>query len=94
MDNMLEAGLVEEAREYIQFRDCNALQTVGYKEIYEYFDGKYDWDEAVRLLKRNTRRFAKRQMTWFRRDNEINWFHPSQEKEISQYIKESIEKDN
>ncbi|UZR92631.1 tRNA (adenosine(37)-N6)-dimethylallyltransferase MiaA [Chondrinema litorale] len=94
MDKMLEAGLVEEAKKYIQYRDCNALQTVGYKEIYDYFDGNYEWDEAVRLLKRNTRRFAKRQMTWFRRDNEISWFHPSQEKEISLYIKENIEKDN
>ncbi|MEM1138033.1 MAG: tRNA (adenosine(37)-N6)-dimethylallyltransferase MiaA, partial [Bacteroidota bacterium] len=94
MDIMLETGLLEEAKKYVNFRNCNALKTVGYKEIYHYLDKEYDWDEAVRLLKRNTRRIAKRQLTWFRKDAEITWFHPSQEKEIINHIDKHIGKTN
>lgn len=91
MDLMLAQGLFEEAKAYIGFREKNALQTVGYKEIYEFLNGTYDWDETVRLLKRNSRRFAKRQMTWFRKDPEYTWFHPEQEKEIFEHIEKKIE---
>jgi tRNA dimethylallyltransferase len=76
MDAMLAEGLEEEARRLYPFRSLNALQTVGYQELFAYFEGAYDYEEAVRLLKRNTRRYAKRQLTWLRADENVNWFHP------------------
>ncbi|MEL7001872.1 MAG: tRNA (adenosine(37)-N6)-dimethylallyltransferase MiaA [Bacteroidota bacterium] len=84
MDQMLDEGLVEEVKSLYDYKDHNALQTVGYKEVFDYLDGFYDHDEMVRLLKRNSRRYAKRQMTWFRRDQDIIWFHPD---DIAQVIK-------
>ncbi len=74
MDKMIEAGLFDEAKQFYPFKNSNALQTVGYREIFDHFDGLYDYEEAVRLLKRNSRRYAKRQLTWFLRDKEITWF--------------------
>lgn len=82
MDKMIANGLFEEAKALYPFKEKNALQTVGYQEIFDFIDGKYDKEEAIRLLKRNSRRYAKRQMTWFRRDNEINWFKPEQFEQI------------
>jgi tRNA dimethylallyltransferase len=76
MDVMIAAGLFEEAKALYIYKDHNALQTVGYQEIFDYIDGKYDREEAVRLLKRNSRRYAKRQLTWFKRDEETHWMHP------------------
>ncbi len=73
MDMMLEQGLLQEAQNLLPYRHHNALQTVGYKEIFDYLDGLYDWKTCVQLLKQNSRRYAKRQLTWFRRDEEINW---------------------
>lgn len=73
VDQMLEAGLLAEVEALLPYRHHNALQTVGYQEIFGYLDGLYDWDEAVRLLKRNTRHYAKRQLTWLRRDAEYQW---------------------
>ena len=73
VDAMLEEGLVEEARSLLPHRDLPALNTVGYKELFGYFDGEYDLAEAVRLIKRNTRHYAKKQMTWGGRQPEINW---------------------
>lgn len=73
MDKMITEGLLEEAKSLYAFRQHNALQTVGYKEIFDYLEGQYDWAECVRLLKRNTRHYAKRQLTWFRRDESILW---------------------
>lgn len=70
---MIEAGLVEEVRSLMPLRDLPALQTVGYKEIFEYLDGAYSLDRALELIQRNTRRYAKRQMTWWARDKEIKW---------------------
>ncbi|MDX5346299.1 MAG: tRNA (adenosine(37)-N6)-dimethylallyltransferase MiaA [Hymenobacteraceae bacterium] len=90
VDQMLEAGLLEEVKQLYPYKNHNALQTVGYKEIFDYLDGAYDWEEAVRLLKRNTRRYAKRQLTWFNKDKAYKWFHPNQFKEIVQYIEEQI----
>ncbi len=78
MDTMIDRGLFNEAERFYPNRDLNALQTVGYREIFDYLQGKYDRDEAIRLLKRNTRRYAKRQLTWFKRDTEIHWFRPEQ----------------
>lgn len=73
VDGMIKAGLVEEVRSLAPYRDCQALQTVGYKEIFEYLDGNIPLDEAVSLIKLNTRHYAKRQLTWWRRDPSINW---------------------
>jgi len=77
MDVMIAAGLFEEAEQLLPFRNHNALQTVGYQEIFDYLEGKYDRDEAIRLLKRNSRRYAKRQLTWFKRDETVRWFTPT-----------------
>ncbi len=76
VDKMMGTGLLEEAKKLYPFRHFNALQTVGYKELFGYFDGSHSLDKAVELIKRNTRRYAKRQMTWFRKDPNISWFHP------------------
>jgi len=66
------------------------LQTVGYTEFFEYFDGKYNLDEAIRLFKRNTRRYAKRQLTWFRKDENIHWFSPDNYQQILYLISNFI----
>lgn len=73
MDAMIAAGLFEEAGALYPYRSINALQTVGYQEVFDFIEGKYDYEEAVRLLKRNSRRYAKRQLTWFKRDDTIRW---------------------
>lgn len=75
VDQMIDEGLLDEARQLYPYRDLNSLNTVGYKELFDYFDGKYDLNEAVRLIKRDSRRYAKRQLTWFRADPEIRWFN-------------------
>ncbi|SNS21898.1 tRNA dimethylallyltransferase [Belliella buryatensis] len=90
MDLMIAKGLFEEAAELYPYKHLNALQTVGYSEIFGYLDGEYDKEEAVRLLKRNSRRYAKRQLTWFRKDESIRWFLPNQEKDILDFIKGHI----
>lgn len=86
MDEMIRAGLFDEAKMLYEFRDHNALQTVGYQEIFDYLDGRHDKDEAIRLLKRNSRRYAKRQLTWFKRDTEMRWFHPNEIDNIVEWI--------
>lgn len=90
MDQMIEAGLFEEAEMLFDKRNLNALQTVGYSEIFGFLEGEYDREEAIRLLKRNSRRYAKRQLTWFRKDSEIKWFYPSEEEQILDYINSQI----
>lgn len=75
VEHMLAAGLLEEVRGLLPYRHHHALQTVGYQEIFGYLDGEYDWPEAVRLLQRNTRRYAKRQLTWLRRDPAYQWVY-------------------
>jgi len=74
VDEMLVNGLLEEAQSLYPFREQNALQTVGYQEIFGYLEQQYNWEEAIRLIKRNTRRYAKRQLTWFKKDEEMHWF--------------------
>ena len=86
VDIMIEAGLEVEARAVLPYRDCNSLRTVGYSEMFDYFDGKTTFDEAVELIKRNSRRYAKRQTTWFGRDNDIVWFNRGEEEQIIKYI--------
>tara|TARA_A100001015_G_scaffold315904_1_gene428867 strand:- start:1585 stop:2439 length:855 start_codon:yes stop_codon:yes gene_type:complete len=90
MDLMIAAGLFEEAETLIDYKDHNALQTVGYSEIFGYLEGLYDKEEAIRLLKRNSRRYAKRQMTWFRRYDDIHWFGAEQVEEIAKLIELSL----
>jgi tRNA dimethylallyltransferase len=87
MDIMLASGLEEEAKYVIDFREHYALKTVGYREIYEHLDGDYDREEMVRLLKRNSRRYAKRQMTWFKNQDEFQWFDAKDEAGIVEFIK-------
>lgn len=86
VDQMLADGLEAEARAMYPYRALNALQTVGYREFFDYFDGRTSYDEAVELIKRNSRRYAKRQLTWFRRDSEIRWFGPDDDAAIVDYI--------
>lgn len=86
VEAMMEAGLEEEARRMLPHRNLNALQTVGYKELFDYFDGLISRDEAVTLIKRNSRRYAKRQLTWFRRDPDIRWFSPFEAEAVIAWI--------
>lgn len=86
VDRMLADGLEAEARALYPYRALNALQTVGYREFFDYFDGRISYDEAVELIKRNSRRYAKRQLTWFRRDAQIRWFSPDDDVAIRNYV--------
>jgi len=86
MDEMIDSGLFEEAMSLYPFKSLNALQTLGYSEIFRYLDNEYDKEEAVRLLKRNSRRYAKRQFTWFNKDPEITWFLPDEVDDIIRHI--------
>lgn len=90
VDKMIENGLLEEVKSLIPFRKYNALNTVGYSEIFDYLDEKISLDEAISSIKQNTRRFAKRQLTWFRRDDEIMWFEPNQTEEILELISQKL----
>ncbi|MFP4060501.1 MAG: tRNA (adenosine(37)-N6)-dimethylallyltransferase, partial [Bacteroidales bacterium] len=91
VDNMLEEGLEDEARQLYPFKGTNPLNTVGYKELFSYFEGEIPREEAIRLIKRNSRHYARRQMTWFRRDNDYKWVYPFQEKEIMDAIQEKLQ---
>lgn len=86
VDEMVASGLLKEAENLFPFRHFNALQTVGYKELFSYFEGSVSLDKAIDLIRQNTRRYAKRQLTWFRNDKEYKTFSPVQEKEIIGYI--------
>lgn len=87
VDKMMSDGLFKEAEQFYQFKGLNTLNTVGYKELYEYLDGNWTLDFAVNMIKQDSRRYAKRQMTWFNRDKEINWFQPEQDRQILEFIK-------
>jgi tRNA dimethylallyltransferase len=86
VDQMMEMGLLDEVKRLLPYRELNALKTVGYAELFDYLDGNCSLAAAVDKIKQNTRRFAKRQLTWFRRDEEIKWFEPEQTTEILAYI--------
>lgn len=90
VDMMVEEGLVEEARAMCPKRALNSLQTVGYREMFDYFDGTISLAEAIELVKRNSRRYAKRQLTWFRRDESIGWFAPTDLEHIIEFIDSKI----
>ena len=86
VDEMMQRGLLKEAESMYPLRYLNALNTVGYKELFEYFNGRWSLDEAVERIKGNTRRYARKQLTWYKKDPQIRWFHPDQKKEIIDYI--------
>ncbi|MCF0196913.1 MAG: tRNA (adenosine(37)-N6)-dimethylallyltransferase MiaA [Bacteroidaceae bacterium] len=87
VEQMLADGLIDEAKALLPYRHLNALNTVGYKEIHNYLDGTWTLEHAIEKMKKNTRDYAKKQLTWFRRDGEIHWFHPCQKEEILQFIR-------
>ena len=87
VDQMMADGLTDEAQTLYPLRQLNALNTVGYKELFDYMDGRWTLDEAVERMKGNTRRYARKQLTWFRRDAEVRWFHPDNKEDILNYIK-------
>ncbi len=84
--DMMEQGLEQEARAMLPHRELNALNTVGYKEMFQYFDGAIPLEEAVRQIQSNSRRYARKQLTWYKRDAEIMWFNPENVNEITNYI--------
>jgi len=90
VDSMIGLGLEEEAKSLFDLRHLNALNSVGYKEFFEFFEGKISYEKSIELIKRNTRRFAKRQMTWWGKDKDIKWFHPDQKHDIIKYIEGEI----
>lgn len=83
---MIDDGLIEEARKVYPLRGVNALNTVGFKELFEYFEGEYTLDEAIYKIQCNTHKYCRKQLTWFRRDSSIRWFHPDKIEEIINYI--------
>lgn len=86
VDRMMNENLLDEAKSLFQFCDLNALQTVGYSELFDFLDGKSSLEEAINLIRQHTRNYAKRQWTWFRKDKEITWFRPKDYTEIISYI--------
>lgn len=91
VDQMMADGLLEEAKAMYGRRELNALNTVGYKELFDYLDGRWPLEEAVERIKGNTRRYARKQLTWFKKDEAVRWFHPDDQKEILNYIYEEHE---
>jgi tRNA dimethylallyltransferase len=90
VDQMINMGLIEEARSVYPFKHLNSLNTVGYKELFDYFNHEISLEEAIELIKRNTRRYARRQLTWFNRDKEINWFDISAVNSIIPFIEKAL----
>ena len=86
VDQMMEDGLLHEAENLYPQRHLNALNTVGYKEMFDYLEGRWPLDEAIERIKGNTRRYARKQLTWFKRDPELRWFHPDEKDKILNYI--------
>jgi len=87
---MIQDGLIEEARSVYDHRYLNSLNTVGYKELFQHFDGNISLQEAIDLVKRDSRRYARKQLSWFRRDKEIHWFHADEAEKIIEFIKETV----
>jgi tRNA dimethylallyltransferase len=91
---MMADGLLDEARALYPMRQMNALNTVGYKEMFAYIDGTWTLDEAVERIKGNTRRYARKQLTWYKKDEQIRWFHPNEKDQIISYISQDYEQQN
>ncbi len=85
VDQMVEEGLIEEAKQFFHLRHLNSLNTVGYKELFNHFDGSTDLAFAIEKIKQNSRIYSRKQMTWFKRDKEIEWFHPESKNEVLDY---------
>ncbi|MDP1727499.1 MAG: tRNA (adenosine(37)-N6)-dimethylallyltransferase MiaA [Bacteroidota bacterium] len=94
VENMMQEGLLEEAKSLFPFRELNALKTVGYNEIFEFLEGKITLEKAVELIKQHTRNYAKRQLTWFKKDKEIHWFEAASRKEILIWLTKEMSKPN
>lgn len=92
VDQMMSDGLLEEARKVYAYKHLNSLNTVGYKELFNYLDGEWTLDFAVEKIKRNTRVYARKQMTWFKRDKDITWFHPDDESGVLSFIDAHLKK--
>ena len=86
VDEMIENGMVEEARLLLPYRSLNALNTVGYKELFRYFDGEWTMEEAIERIKGNTRRYARKQLTWYKKDNDIVWFDAAETDKVFMYL--------
>lgn len=91
VDIMMEQGLLDEVKQVYPYRQLNSLNTVGYKELFNYLDGEWALHFAIDKIKQNSRIYSRKQMTWFKRDEEIRWFHPNQEEDILTYIKQKIQ---
>ena len=94
VDQMMDEGLLDEARNLYPMRHMNALNTVGYKEMFAYLDGTWTLEEAVERIKGNTRRYARKQLTWYKKDEQIRWFHPDEKENIISYISQDYEQRN
>lgn len=90
VDAMLQMGLENEAKDLYRHKDLNSLNTVGYKELFRYFSGEWDYDFAVEMIKQNTRRYAKKQLSWFMKDENIEWFHPDSFDAIQNYVNKKV----
>ena len=90
VDLMMKNGLLKEVQQLTPYRDLNALKTVGYTELFNYLDGTITLEEAINKIKQNTRRFAKRQLTWFRKDNQIHWFEPNEDLAVINYLENTL----
>ncbi|MBR4379404.1 MAG: tRNA (adenosine(37)-N6)-dimethylallyltransferase MiaA [Prevotella sp.] len=88
--SMMKQGLVEEAKSVLPYRNEKALNTIGYKEMFRYFDNEITLEEAVRQIQSNSREYARKQLTWYKKDESMKWFHPNQEKEIKDYINSNL----
>lgn len=94
VDQMMTDGLLDEAKRLYPMRHMNALNTVGYKEMFAYLDGTWTLEEAVERIKGNTRRYARKQLTWYKKDEQIRWFHPNEIEQIYSYISQDYEQQN
>lgn len=86
VDKMIQNGLIDEVKSVMSYRYTNALNTVGYKEIFQYLDGNWSLEQAIEKIKQNTRIYSRKQMTWYKKDTEIHWFHPDNDKEIKKFL--------
>jgi tRNA dimethylallyltransferase len=90
VDKMVAAGLIEEVTALLPHKHENALQTVGYTEIFDYLNGETSLAKAIELVKQHSRNYAKKQLTWFRKDLEINWFHPDNKMDIINFVRSQM----
>jgi tRNA dimethylallyltransferase len=90
VDDMIKNGLVDEVKKLIPYKNTGALKTVGYKELFDYFDRLISLDEAITQIKTHTKQYAKRQMTWFKKDKGFQWFKPGEMKDIADYVSEKM----